>query len=408
MGENAVRRAWIRQKNSSNPGLDPILKWEWSSNCVWVMEPELPQCTHHGFEWCEALSSKISPWRTRRAVSPLPTQKSNFRFFGHLWRQKCHSGASLQKMSPLKILVHPENTFKKSKNRKIAWAVGVRNFVFGEKCFAHHELPLWRFLGFRIEFLKEIETRNGLILDDRLENRSKQWMTLLMTNFCLMESDNLVPRMKKNAQVWQFLSKSMCLTVGANEERRPRVCFVAKIRFVMNTLCAFWVECDFSEKLDSDGAQGWHYKSIEGLLLRSCSSEASRQHVPQISWFFLKIPLLLRNTKKSFEPLVFKIVFVGQNLMFVNCLFSDFRSLELNFEMSRPGMGLFCMTDSKSIEALGEKFFFCDDETCVLWSRTTHLKDDKNKWCCRFVSWPDNNIYWMPSFCLLCANKVFC
>ena len=27
------------------------------------------------------LSSKISPWRARRAVSPLPTQKSNFSFF---------------------------------------------------------------------------------------------------------------------------------------------------------------------------------------------------------------------------------------------------------------------------------------------------------------------------------------
>ena len=58
---------------------------------------------------------------------------------------------------------------------------------------------------------------------------------------------------------------------------------------------------------------------------------------------------------------MFKIVFVAQNLMFVNSLFSDFRSLELNFEISRPGMGLFCMTDSKSIEALGQNFFF-DDE----------------------------------------------
>ena len=46
-------------------------------------------------------------------------KKVIFRFFEHLWRQKCHSQGSQQNTSPLNILVLPENNFIASKNRKI-------------------------------------------------------------------------------------------------------------------------------------------------------------------------------------------------------------------------------------------------------------------------------------------------
>ena len=41
-------------------------------------------------------SRKNGAWRARRAVSPLPTQKSNVSFFWALWRQKYHSEGSWQ------------------------------------------------------------------------------------------------------------------------------------------------------------------------------------------------------------------------------------------------------------------------------------------------------------------------
>ena len=68
--------------------------------------------------------AKYSPRRFRldgpegpfRCFQPI---KVIFRFFGHLWRPKCHSKVSRQNTSPLNILVLPENTFMSSKNQKI-------------------------------------------------------------------------------------------------------------------------------------------------------------------------------------------------------------------------------------------------------------------------------------------------
>ena len=57
------------------------------------------------------------------------------RFFGHLWRQKCHSEGSQQNTSPLNILVLSENTFISSKNRKNRLSRWCPKFFFVTKNF---------------------------------------------------------------------------------------------------------------------------------------------------------------------------------------------------------------------------------------------------------------------------------
>ena len=120
---------------------------------------------------CEALSSMISPWRARRAVSPLPTQKSNFLFFGYLWHRKCHSEGSRQNTSPFNILVLPDNTLIPWKNPKIVWAVGLRIFFYGENFYVRHKLPLFRFSVFRTEFWEKSRPGMGFscMIDTKID-----------------------------------------------------------------------------------------------------------------------------------------------------------------------------------------------------------------------------------------------
>ena len=81
---------------------------------------------------------------------------------------------------------------------------------------------LFQILEVQNWILREIETRNGLVLDDRLQNRSKHWIRILMTNFLFNGVDNLVPRMTKMCKLRSFSQKlfvcAIVLTVGANVE----------------------------------------------------------------------------------------------------------------------------------------------------------------------------------------------
>ena len=226
------------------------------------------------------------------------------------------------------------------------------------------------FRGLGLSFERNRD-QDGLVLDDRLENPSKQWMTILMTNFLFNGVDHLVPRMTKILCKFNSFSQKVCvcamvLTVSANEERHQRVCFVAKNLGWSSTLSVhFESNLHFSEQLDSIGAQG-HCKidrSIQSeisrlaLLLRSIVLQR-KCFSPCVSHMFRRIECMssqvqdqnfddaksnfsffqgncgVKNEKNRLSRWSSKC-FCAQNLMFVNSLFSDFGSSELNFEKYR-------------------------------------------------------------------------
>ena len=88
-------------------------------------------------------------------------KKVTFRFFGHLWRQKCDSQGSQQKTSPLIFLVLLKNAFIASRNAKIGWA-GLWNVFLWRKIYVRHEQPLFQIWAFRIEFWEK--SRPGMDL----------------------------------------------------------------------------------------------------------------------------------------------------------------------------------------------------------------------------------------------------
>ena len=111
--------------------------------------------------WCEALSSKISPWRARRAKSALPTQKSTSSFFSRFVASNTSFRKVTEKYVPIEYLSSSQKCLFFLKNSKIVWNVGVRKFIFVAKKF--------------MSSLKSVFLRFRHLELNFEENRDKEW-----------------------------------------------------------------------------------------------------------------------------------------------------------------------------------------------------------------------------------------
>ena len=144
--------------------------------------------------WCEALSSKISPSRARRAVLRLPTQKSNFSSFWAFVASKIPFRSVMANTSPFNISFLLENALIKKilrKTEKSFEPLVSEIFFCAEKFHVCYELPLFWFQVFILNCKR---------------NRDQEWACFAFQTWKLTEALDLKFRQRTS----HFVVSKIC------------------------------------------------------------------------------------------------------------------------------------------------------------------------------------------------------